>query len=173
MRRITGLSAPLLLLVLAGFACAQDEEGLRAKLIEAALKDGPSDEVKALFVQYAAAGARERSRDAVPEAFWTWLGRNDEIRDGLLIGLPRENDVEVVQCLDKLRTTFAQAAQERPQLALAFAFVWGTLKDADDITRLVRQYYEKREPATMEESFRYYLDNEEAMQVSLEKTPWP
>jgi len=122
-----------------------------------------TNEVLALFKQYADARARERFVPAiVPEDFWTWVASDKFVHDALLVELYPKYEPGIPAALKALRDRFGKDLESHKQLALAFAVVHGRApkKKGGDAA------------PSCEESFGWYLKHESQMKVSLKTTPW-
>lgn len=156
-------------------ATLRKPEDVKKDLMAAAAKGKVTGPVLALFREYATARAREKLvPDAVPEAFWNWLGGSKELREAVVLGLyAYDHDAGVVKTLQALRSKFGDRVRTYPHLAMAFAFVYGRAGGKSIREPPVGFVNEGRGVPSMEESFEYYLKNEKQMRMSLKTTPWP
>jgi hypothetical protein len=150
-------------------------EGPQKRLMDLATQGRLSAELIDAFQQYANTVAKEKFVPAVvPEEFWKWLSENKPMRDSLLVGLHPGYNPNVVKCLHALHEKFGEKVDSHYQLALAFAFVWGSAEKGSIRQGLLNSRMSKgRDIPTMEQSFEYYLTNESAMRMPLRKVPWP
>jgi len=136
---------------------------LEQVLLEKAGAGTLTDEVLALFKQYADTRARERFVPAtVPEDFWAWVASDKLVHDALLVELYPKYEPGIPAALKALRDRFGKDFDSHKHLALAFALVYG---------RAPKKKEGDAAPSC-EESFDWYLKHEPQMKVSLQTTPW-
>jgi len=137
-------------------------DALRQRMLYLAQLGEFGDELIELFRRDIFDGARRWSSNAIPEDFWTWAKSKPVIYDGLTIGLQKGN-INMALRLQDLRENFPEQVESHSNLALAFAF-----------TRSSGRFFENDEKKKEEmlDSFRYYLDNENLMRISLRDSPW-
>ena len=136
---------------------------LEKALLEKAGAGTLTDEVLALFKQYADARARERFVPAVvPEDFWTWVASDKLIHDALLVELHPKYEPGIPTVLNALRERFGKDLESHKHLGLAFAVVHGraSRKRGGDTV------------LSCGESFGWYLKHKSQMKIPLETTPW-
>lgn len=147
-------------------------EALRERVISLATQTGLTDELIALFKEYAFAQAKEKLGVEVPADFWPWLSEHKTIRDGLLVALHPNYSADIVKRLQQLREKFGTNVDTHPHLALAFAVVFGRAGGQPPWGRYASYLRDDRKAPTMEQSFRYYVRAAKSMRGSLTKTPW-
>ena len=151
-------------------------EHVKAEVLAGAARGKPTDALLRLFRDYTAARVRERyvPKD-IPEDLWQWILASKDLCDAVLVGVNPDNheDLRALARLAALRARFGAKVDEFPQLALAFAIVYGYAGD-QGLREPGLHFIDKDRPVpSMEDSFDYYLTNEKAMKMSLKTTPWP
>ena len=148
----------------------------RDALVAEAVKGELTRKVSELYYRYAGQVARTAApADKVADDFWKWFDASPTIREGILAGVDCAYAGYVINRLAELRCEFGDGVDRYPQLAIAFALVYG--RAADESIRLSIHGKPRdaggRPVPSMVESFRYYTDHTEEMLFPLRKTPWP
>lgn len=134
---------------------------LEKRLCELGAKAELSDELITQFYVY----AFKRAKKEIPASddFWKWVAGNEAIRSGLFVGLHPNYNPDVIKHLQELKNTYSAEVDQYPQLALAFAFVFGAAKDKSIKSPWVRWTVKDRPVPTCCESFAYYVKNKDKM----------
>jgi len=158
----------------AASATPQTAEELKSRLLAEVGGGKWKDSLPALFKDYAAAEARQKLvPGTVSEDFWKWLCANKEIRDALVVRLYPSFDAEVFKYLQTLKANCGTGVDTHPHLAVAFALVYGKAQGKALIDPGWGHMVQGRDQPSIEESFKYYLDNEKMMRLPLKAMPWP
>jgi hypothetical protein len=123
------------------------------------------------FFEYAEERARECAQ--VPDEFWVWVKGKERIYEGLLVTLHPDYNGKIISRLQELRDTYKDKVDDFPDLALAFAIVFGQAGEGTIRAPWMGWVAKGRDVPSMVKSFEYYVRNERRMIFPLRETAWP
>ena len=155
------------------YAASQDgtESRLCQKVCEVASQGELSESLLMQFFIYAEHRARQTGQGS--HDFWNWLTSCENIRRGMLAGLHPDYDPNVIACFSRLHAEHTPHVDRYPDLALAFAFVYGAAGNQSIRAPWITWTAKGRDVPSCDESFNYYMRNADKMLYPLDKLPWP
>lgn len=160
------LSVILLAVSIAGAA-----DGSEVTLAELAGEGRLTERAVEGFFEYAEVRAKECAQ--MPDEFWEWVKGNKRIYEGLLVTLHPDYNGQIISRLKELRDTYKDNVDDCPDLALAFAIVFGQAGKGTIRAPWMDWVTKGREVPSMVKSFGYYVRNERRMVFPLRETAWP
>ncbi|MBN2584169.1 MAG: hypothetical protein JXL80_13990 [Planctomycetes bacterium] len=145
---------------------------LKGMLLEEVAKGKLSDEAVALYLRYADALAfATYVPETVDQDFWTWVRGVKPLHEALLVELESQYGAAVLKNLAHLHSLHGEKLNTRWPLAMAFSVVYARSGGRTMSAGWSRRKNHSNTPS-MDESFSYYINFEQAMHGSYTDVPW-